>query len=173
MVNYIYNDDSLKSQARGLIGIKINNITGSTKLPRDWKAFPGIDNKTMLVEYLACEVVSVMKDDGKVIVFTTRDKVLAVPVRDNSRIQPCNHEEADSRMFLHVSDAANDGHTSFMIRTNDTDVSVLAIALASRKNHQIYVSFGTGEKNQYSRDSSKIRTSYITSIAAISLLHWV
>ena len=53
-------------------------------------------------------------------------------------------------MFLHLVDAAKDNDSSsFMIRTNDTDVVVLAIALSSRYNLQIYVSFGTGTNYRY------------------------
>ena len=43
------------------------------------------------------------------------------------RLQPCSHEEADTRMLLHVKDAMNYGFKSVMIRTVDTDVVVLAV----------------------------------------------
>ena len=42
-------------------------------------------------------------------------------------LQPCSHEEADTRMLLHVKDAMNCGFKSVMIRTVDTDVVVLAV----------------------------------------------
>ena len=41
---------------------------------------------------------------------------------------PCTQKEADTRIFLHVSDAANYGYGKLMIRTVDSDVLVLAIA---------------------------------------------
>ena len=43
-------------------------------------------------------------------------------------LQSCSHEEADTRMLLHVKDAMNCGFKSVMIRTVDTDVVVLAVA---------------------------------------------
>ena len=39
------------------------------------------------------------------------------------------------------------GKTSLSVRTNDTDVVVLAIIHSTKTKQQIYVSFGIGEKN--------------------------
>ena len=40
---------------------------------------------------------------------------------------PCNHEEADSRLFLHAKHAVKQGQTSLIIKASDTDVLVIAI----------------------------------------------
>lgn len=40
------------------------------------------------------------------------------------------HEEADSRMLLHVSHSARNGPQKIMIQTVDTDDVVLAVAVA-------------------------------------------
>ena len=48
--------------------------------------------------------------------------------QNTDRLQPCSHEEADTRMLLHVKDAMNCGFKSVMIRTVDTDVVVLAVS---------------------------------------------
>ena len=121
--------------------MRLSRITNNTKLPRDWKSFLRSDsNKTLLVSYLAEEVLSAMKDDGKTIVFTIDDKVRSVPERDNSRLQPCNHEEADTRMFLHMNDSAmedDNAPMTFLFITNDTDVVVNSVVAASRSNLQI------------------------------------
>ena len=44
---------------------------------------------------------------------TVSDKVLINKpyAYDTSRIQPSNHIEADTRIFLHLADAAHAGHT--------------------------------------------------------------
>ena len=39
-------------------------------------------------------------------------------------IAPCNHEEADTRMMVHVNDAVMQGFNKILIRTVDTDVVV-------------------------------------------------
>lgn len=38
------------------------------------------------------------------------------------------HEEADTRLILHVADAARRGYTKVMIRTVDTDIVIIAVA---------------------------------------------
>ena len=48
---------------------------------------------------------------------------------------PCSQEEADTWMFLHVADAIQSGFTGFrkvVVRTVDTDVLVLAVALLDK-----------------------------------------
>ena len=46
-----------------------------------------------------------------------------------NKINPCHHEEADSRMLLHPAvNAAKHGHTKIALRAVDTDILVLGIA---------------------------------------------
>ena len=54
--------------------------------------------------------------------------MLCTHPRITTSIAPCTQEEADTRIFVHVSDAVNQGHSRVMIRTVDSDVLVLAIA---------------------------------------------
>ena len=42
-------------------------------------------------------------------------------------MQPCDHEEADTRMLVHLQDALRDGATTCLVRTVDTDVVVILI----------------------------------------------
>ena len=66
----------------------------------------------------------------------------------NEELSPCDHEEADSRMILHVDDILITAR-SVVVRTVDTDVLVLAIAASTRhKNKEIWVSFGTGSNKK-------------------------
>lgn len=57
------------------------------------------------------------------------------------------HQEADSHMLLHVAHAARNGHQEIMIQTVDTDVVVLAVAVAQtlQPEHEIWLAFGTGK----------------------------
>ena len=48
-------------------------------------------------------------------------------VRDVEYLQPCSHEEEDTRILLHVAHCARQGLRKLVIRTVDTDVVVLAI----------------------------------------------
>ena len=58
-----------------------------------------------------------------------------------------NHEEADSRMLLHVSHTAKHGHISIAIRIVDTDVVVLAVSKLKelQPEDELWVAFGTGQ----------------------------
>ena len=61
---------------------------------------------------------------------------------------PCNHEEADSRLFLHARHAVEQGHTSLIIKASDTEVLVIAINVFQILNDnglgKLWVAFGQG-----------------------------
>ena len=66
----------------------------------------------------------------------------------------CNHEEADSRMFLHVIDSLQRGFNTVAIRTVDTDVIVILIGEfhaihEAYPNASIWIAFGTGKNFCY------------------------
>ena len=65
----------------------------------------------------------------------------------------CNHEEADTRMLVHVKDALEKGARSVLVRTVDTDVVVLLIAefrafFTLRPDLTGWVAFGMGKHFQ-------------------------
>lgn len=66
---------------------------------------------------------------------------------DLGAVAPCSHEEADTRMLLHVAAAAYDGHRRIIVRTSDSDVVVLAVwtvtALGQRID-ELWVALGAG-----------------------------
>ena len=65
----------------------------------------------------------------QVIIFTIFDGVVGSRYGQNTvGLQPCSHEEADTRMPLHVKDPTNCGLKTVAIRTVGTDVVVLAVA---------------------------------------------
>jgi len=58
-------------------------------------------------------------------------------------MHPCSHEEADTRVILHCSHAAETGSRKIVIRTVDTDVVVSAIAyFAQMKCEELWIYFG-------------------------------
>ena len=57
------------------------------------------------------------------------------------------HYEADTRIFLHLSHAASQGHKVALVRTVDSDIVVLAVHwYASLGLSQPWVSLGSGKK---------------------------
>ena len=63
----------------------------------------------------------------------------------NLSLSPCDHEEADTRIFLHLKSARVTGHTSLLIRMADSDVVVLALHNLGRIPgiEELWVQLGT------------------------------
>ena len=56
---------------------------------------------------------------------------------DSPPMPLCSHEEADTRIFIHMVDALEEGNNVFQIRTVDTDVVVIAMG----KFHEIFAAY--------------------------------
>ena len=84
-------------------------------------------------------------------VFTLGSVVLCTPEQDTSSLGPCNHEEADTRMFLHMKDGLDRQGLHFvLIYTVDTDVVALAISTVAKLNNlNLSIAFGTGTHFRY------------------------
>ncbi|KAG0710103.1 hypothetical protein GWK47_023496 [Chionoecetes opilio] len=66
----------------------------------------------------------------------------------------CDHEEADTRIVVHLKDALDKGCTNCLVRTVDTDVVAILIGKyhSLTSQHQmaaIWVAFGTGKNFMY------------------------
>ena len=66
------------------------------------------------------------------------------------QMQSCNHEEADTRILVHVKDALDKGCRSVLVRTVDTDVVVILISQfhklsSTRPGSSFWVAFGMGK----------------------------
>ena len=123
---------------------------GGASISGNWASFLRVDiNKTELFSFLSGALLDSFQLADKQLVITDGDAVLSKPpFLDTTRlIAPCTQEEADSRMMLHAAHAAHAGHSKITIRTVDTDVVVLAVALACTLDEEdkVWVSFGTGK----------------------------
>ena len=107
-------------------------MVGDLAIPRNWQNFLRVDsNKTELFAFLSNALLrSFVLDDKQLVVTSDMEILSKPPLPDRPSIAPCTHEEADSRMLLHVAHAARNGHHKIMIQTVDTDVVVLAVAVA-------------------------------------------
>lgn len=84
------------------------------------------------------------------IIATHHKDVLCTQPRDTTGFAPCTKEEADTRIFLHVSDAVNHGYRKVMIRTVDSDVLVLTIAAVQQLSiDELWVAFASGKSFRY------------------------
>ena len=80
------------------------------------------------------------------------EQVICVPQQEDvNSLAPCNQEEADTRMMLHVAHAAQHGHHQIQVRTVDTDVVVLAVMVVNKlpAGDELWVAFGTGKNYRY------------------------
>ena len=69
---------------------------------------------------------------------------------DKRNLTPCSHEEADTRLLLHVSDAVQKGCKKVTIRTVDTDVVALAVAMFRKiKPDEMWIALGNGANLRY------------------------
>ncbi|KAK3731974.1 hypothetical protein QZH41_003373 [Actinostola sp. cb2023] len=145
----VYLPDSLKAGTREKRGSGTRRrVLPSSNLPKNWKGFLRVnDNKTELFHFLANQLQSVYVE-GKEVYTTYDDCVLSSPHRQG--MSQCSHEEADTRIMLHAQDACQSGHKKIAIRTNDTDVVVLAISMVNQVNaDEIWLAFGTGKTFRY------------------------
>ena len=149
----VYREDSLKAGTRESRGkTQPVKVVSNTIIPKNWSNFLRNDkNKSELFKHLAQAIPTAPVPPGKTIVTTHGDKVLTTNVElDLKSLQPCTHEEADSRIFLHVSRAHQRGITRVIIQATDTDVVVLAVASASVFNGvELWVAFGHGNTFRY------------------------
>ena len=142
-----YDANSLKQSAREARGQGIRRrISSKTTIPSNWKSFLRSDeNKSELFAFLAEQIASLNIDGVQVISTKLEDVVSSTPV-EKEGIAPCNHEEADSRIMLHVAQGAAQGHAKIMIKTVDTDIVVLATAYVVKLSIQeLWVDFGVGK----------------------------
>ena len=104
-------------------------------------------NKTELFQMLAETFISLAQP---IIVATSLVHVLTNSLADISRIDPCNHEEADTRLILHVLDGSNNGYKKISIVTVDTDVVVISLYhFFSLDLDELWIDFGVGKNRKY------------------------
>ena len=78
--------------------------------------------------------------------------MLSTQELDIDFLQPCDHEEADTRVFLHLKHAVLQGHKVVFIRTVDTDLVVLAISVFDSLKElglpELYIRYGVGKQRR-------------------------
>ena len=122
-------------------------------IPSNWQAFLREDtNQTELFSFLSASVMEWFDQEDKKLAITERDNVCTRPLlNDMANLIPCSHEEADTRMLLHMVDANQMGHKKILIRTVDTDVVVLAVSMARtiHEENELWIAFGNGNGCRY------------------------
>ncbi|KAK1893790.1 putative pseudouridine transporter, partial [Dissostichus eleginoides] len=123
---------SIKESTREKRGKGIRRkVAGQNKLPRNWPDFLRDPmNKQELFTFLSSKIASIAWPVGKQ-VFITSD-VRVVGTDTTHFMLPCNHEEADTRIMIHLHDALEHGSSTCLYPAAD-----------------IWVAFGTGKNYTY------------------------
>ena len=103
-----YIENSLKGTARKMRGKGIRRkVEDLSQAPSNWASFLRIDkNKTELFKYLSEKMIEKI-DTIKDVVAAFDDQMIVKNYQTTESLAPCNHEEADSRVFLHAYDMGN------------------------------------------------------------------
>ncbi|XP_076158119.1 uncharacterized protein LOC143140875 [Alosa pseudoharengus] len=130
-----YIEASLKSQTRvkrgGTAGYR-TQVSAKIPLPKgaQWQKFlKDSQNKDELFQYISDELQKTTAGSKYHLLTTKANLVLSNKPTDLEALSPCQQEEADTRMMLHLRHTAEQGHTKAYLRTVDSDVVVLAINL--------------------------------------------
>jgi hypothetical protein len=127
-----YVTDSLKSTAIAKCGMGVRRrVVASAMTPANWQNFLRVDTTTTeLVQFLSMVLVESIIEHGKeLVVVTVGEHVETFPLQEDlDSLGQCNHEEADSRLLLHVAHAPRHGQEKILVRSVDRDVVVLAVA---------------------------------------------
>ena len=142
---------SLKSETRESRGAGVRvSVKKSTPVWKYWAQFLRTDeNKTELFMLLA-DSLTKQRSDDKLVVATYLDHVKSNQQIPVETLSPCNHEEADTRMFVHLKQISQHGHSKVAIKTVDTDVVVIAVAVFHHLELEVlWIEFGTGKNRRW------------------------
>ena len=148
----VYRDLSLKQETRERRGTDGMRISLRKETPIQHKIFRKVitvgENKTALFNMIADAIALIQCET--IIVSTRQSSVVSNIPLNYSRLQPCNQEEADTRLFLHAKDASTNGIKKIMIITVDTDVVVIALFVFCSLNVQeLWIEFGSGKNKKW------------------------
>ena len=145
-----YLANSIKGSAREKRGVGVRRkVSAQSKIPSNWLNFlRDPNNKTELFAFLTKVASEKLSLEGKEI-YVTSDKSV-VSLCPSTSMPDCSHEEADTRIVVHVIDAILKGMKSICIRTVDTDILIILISKFHFlkdlcKDLELKVAFGVGK----------------------------
>ena len=171
----VYLPSSLKSETRTKRGQGARRrVTNKGKLPPNWRNFLRYgDNKTALFKFLADKISS--QDHQNLVVVTRVEQAVINHNISFEGLAPCNHEEVDTRMFVHARHAVSHGHKMVMLKANDTDVLVIAITVFPVLKDQVFekmwLAFGHGNDTRFISVHDVISTLGLDKSKGLSFFH--
>ena len=150
----VYRKDSLKRDERIRRGNDVSrfSVRKETPIPKNFKSFLGNEgNKTELFRLIADLL---LETSGNItLVGTKGEGIVTKHDVDRNALSPCNKEEADTRIFLHVKDQAR-VYRKIKVVTVDSDVVVIATFVFSslqrdQQLQELWIEFGSGKNKKW------------------------
>ena len=145
-----YLANSIKGSAREKRGAGVRRkVSSQSKISSNLLNFlRDPNNKTKLFAFLTKVASEKLSLEGKEIYITSDESV--VSLCPSTSMPDCTHEEADTRIMVHVIDAIRKGLKSICIRTVDTDILIILISKFHFlkdlcKDLELKVAFGIGK----------------------------
>ena len=136
----------------------INIANGEQKVPKQWKKFLSNEaNKDALLLFLAqewCKDQYAMILGQHTVFYAFRNQCYQMYARNGQVVTEVvdeletSQEEADTRMFLHAKHAADRGRETVIVKSPDTDVSVLACHMQKHIPTTLLIHTGTGNSTR-------------------------
>ena len=109
-------------------------------------------NKTKLFAFLTNKITTFTFPSSKLVYVTSAQSVLHSG--SATHMQDCNHEEADTRIVVHIQHALQQGMKTIEVRTVDTDVVVILVGVfydlhAIQPLADIWIAFGVGKNYRF------------------------
>ena len=112
------------------------------------------NNKRELFYFLTFEAAKFTYPLGKAVYITSGESVISIG--SSNSMPNCNHEEADTRIVVHILHALQQGIKKVKVRTVDTDVVIILTGVfcelvETQLLADIWVSFGIGKNYRFFR----------------------
>ena len=149
-----YRPESLKESTRQKRGPGIRRkVAGDTKIPAKWIDFlRDATNKAELFAFLTHKVEVFKWPIDKCVYVTSGNAVISIG--GHSPMGNCDHEEADTRIVIHVTHSLQNGAKVVQVRTVDTDVIVIMTGIFYKLSSlypsaDIWIAFGMGKNFRF------------------------
>eukprot|EP00745_Piridium_sociabile_P034704 TRINITY_DN5991_c0_g1_i13.p1 TRINITY_DN5991_c0_g1~~TRINITY_DN5991_c0_g1_i13.p1 ORF type:complete len:843 (-),score=177.10 TRINITY_DN5991_c0_g1_i13:511-3039(-) len=148
-------------------------VSGTAKIPGNWQTFlANSDNKKELFSFLSKKVTEGQFPDDKDVYITAGDQVNHLG--NSPPMDQCNHEEADTRVLVHLLHALQTSSVG-MVHTGDTDVVILLSnfnhIMALNPNAEIWISFKAGKTTRMISLNTIATNLGTTTCKAMALFH--
>ena len=149
-------------------------VSGTARIPGNWQKFlANVDNKKGLFSFLSKKITEGQFPDDKDVYITAGDQVHHVG--NSPPMDQCNHEEADTRVLVHLLHALQTSSLG-MVHTGDTDVVVILLSnfhhiKALNPAADIWISFKAGRRTRMISLNTIATNLGTTTCKAMALFH--